>query len=331
MLDRRNLLAGVASIVAATTHAPAQAAAPLIGKPAPAFYRRRIGSFEVTAVHDGAWLRTIDASFVPNADYADVQRALADTFQAPNVLTIPFTPLVVNTRRKLILIDTGTGGQFVSFAPESGTWTGNLAAAGIRPKDVDAILISHLHPDHINGIKTKDNTPVFPNAEIFVPAAEWTYWMDDANLNAAPDKTRSQFLNARRIFRDIAKSVTRFEPGRELVPGITAIAAAGHTPGHTVFAIASGKESLLALSDTTNNPYLFARHPEWQPTIDIDGPRAVETRKALLDRATADRMLVHGYHFPFPAVGHIARQRSGYDFVPETWETRLLRPGVSRT
>jgi glyoxylase-like metal-dependent hydrolase (beta-lactamase superfamily II) len=321
-LNRRQLVTGALAF-AAHGLSYAHAAAPLAGTQAPAYYRARIGSFEVTAVHDGAWLRAIDEKFVRNTPYADVQAALAESFQAPGVLTIPFTPLVVNTGRNLVLIDTGTGGQFVSFAPQSGTWQGNLAAAGIRPTDVDAILISHCHPDHINGIKTKDNALTFPNAEIFVSLQDWNYWLDEANPTTASDAARPQFLNARRIFRDIASKVTRFEPGRELVPGITALAAFGHTPGHVAFAVASGDRSLLVLSDTTNNPYLFARHPEWQPTIDVDGPRAVETRKRLLDRATADRMLVHGYHFPFPALGHIARRGGGYEFVPSMWQARL--------
>ena len=148
MLNRRNLIAGAALLAAA----PARAAAPAAGRQVPAFYRRRIGSFEVTAIYDGAWLRTIDAAFVRNADFADVQKALADSFQAPATLTVPFTSLVVNTGSKLVLIDTGTGGQFVSFAPQSGIWQSNLAAAGIDPRRVDSILISHGHPDHINGI-----------------------------------------------------------------------------------------------------------------------------------------------------------------------------------
>jgi len=318
MLNRRNLIAGAALLAAA----PAHAAAPAAGRQVPAFYRRRIGSFEVTAIYDGAWLRTIDAAFVRNADFADVQKALADSFQAPATLTVPFTSLVVNTGSKLVLIDTGTGGQFVSFAPQSGIWQSNLAAAGIDPRRVDSILISHGHPDHINGIKTKDNALAFPNAEIFIAAPEWAYWLDDANLAKAADTARPQFLNAQRIFRDIGKRVTRFEGERELVPGITAIAAPGHTPGHCAFAIASGNQSLLVLSDVTNNPYLFARHPEWQAVIDVEGPRAVETRRRLLDRAAADRMLVQGYHFPFPAIGHIARAGGGYDFVPETWQAQ---------
>jgi len=318
MLNRRNLIAGAALLAAA----PARAAAPAAGRQVPAFYRRRIGSFEVTAIYDGAWLRTIDAAFVRNADFADVQKALADSFQAPATLTVPFTSLVVNTGSKLVLIDTGTGGQFVSFAPQSGIWQSNLAAAGIDPRRVDSILISHGHPDHINGIKTKDNALAFPNAEIFIAAPEWAYWLDDANLAKAADTARPQFLNAQRIFRDIGKRVTQFEGERELVPGITTVAAPGHTPGHCAFAIASGNQSLLVLSDVTNNPYLFARHPEWQAVIDVEGPRAVETRRQLLDRAAADRMLVQGYHYPFPAIGHIARAGGGYDFVPETWQAQ---------
>ncbi len=135
------------------------------------------------------------------------------------------------------------------------------------------------------------------------------------------------FLNVRRIFKDMAKDVTRFQAGSEVAPGITAVDAAGHTPGHTAFAVASGNDSLLVLSDTTNNPWLFVRHPEWQPVIDLDGPKAVETRKRLLDRAAADRMLVQGYHFPFPARGYITRTASGYDLMPAP--CRLVRRTAS--
>ena len=201
----------------------------------------------------------------------------------------------MNTGGKLVLIDTGTAGQLAPTAPGIGA---SLAAAGVDPKAVDIILISHFHPDHINGIKSKEGQRVFPNAEINVPAPEWAFWMDDAKLNAAPEAARPAFLNVRRIFNDIAKDVKRFEPGGEVAPGITSIAAHGHTPGHTAFAVASGNQSMLVLGDTTNHPWLFARNPEWQAIIDTDGAMAAETRKKLLDRASADKMLVQGYHFP---------------------------------
>jgi glyoxylase-like metal-dependent hydrolase (beta-lactamase superfamily II) len=319
-LTRRTLLAGSASVAAVTalTCDAAGAAAPISGKQAPGIYRFKIGGYELTALHDGVWYREIDDKFVRNVPFAEVQKALSDARMPASKIVLPFTALLVNTGTKLILIDTGTGGQ---IAPTAGSM--DLAAAGIDQKAVDAILISHFHPDHINGLKTKENQLVFSNAEINVPAPEWAYWMDDANMNAAPDTARPAFRNVRRIFGDIAKEVKRFEPGKEVAPGITSIAAYGHTPGHTVFAVASGNQSLLVLGDTTNHPALFVRHPDWQAVFDVDGAMAADTRKKLLDRVAADRMLIQGYHFPFPASGHIAKESGGYEFVPVEWQPTL--------
>jgi glyoxylase-like metal-dependent hydrolase (beta-lactamase superfamily II) len=316
---RRNLLAGSAAATAFAAR-PATAAAPAAGQQAAALYRYKIGSYELTALHDGTWFRPIDDKLVRNVAFADVQEVLADNFLPVDKLPIPFTALIVNTGAKLVLIDTGTAGQIAPTAVGIGP---SLAAAGIDPKAIDLILISHFHPDHINGIKTKEGALVFPNAEINVAAPEWAFWMDDAKMSAAPEGVRPAFLNVRRIFSDIAKDVKRFEPGAELSAGITSIAAYGHTPGHTAFAVASGSQSMLVLGDTTSHPWLFARNPEWQPIFDVDGPMAVETRKKMLDRAAADRMLVQGYHFPFPASGYITRRGTGYDVVPVMWQPTL--------
>jgi glyoxylase-like metal-dependent hydrolase (beta-lactamase superfamily II) len=312
---RRNLIAG-ASLAAAGAAAPAQAAAPEIGKQAPSIYRYRIGSMELTAIYDGVWYRPIDDKFIRNANYADVRRAMSDAFMPAEKLATPFTTLLVNTGKKLVLLDTGTGGQIASTA---GAFSANLIAAGIDPKTIDQIVISHFHPDHINGIKTKDNGLIFPNAEILVPEAEWAFWNDDANMRAAPEGLKIVFHNVRRIFTDIAKEVTRYRPGKVVAPGVETVDAPGHTPGHTVFAIQSGNDSMMVLSDTTQHPALFARNPDWQPQFDIDGATAVTTRKKLLDRAAADRMLVTGYHFPFPACGHIVKTATGYEHVPLLW------------
>jgi glyoxylase-like metal-dependent hydrolase (beta-lactamase superfamily II) len=224
----------------------------------------------------------------------------------------------VNTGAKLVLIDTGTAGQ---IADTAGSLLDNFKSAGIDPKSVDTILISHFHPDHIDGIKTKDGAKIFRNAEVAVPEPEWDFWMDDANMSKAEGAVKRYFLNARRIFKDIAKDVRRFKPGNEVAPGIVSVAAYGHTPGHTAFAIHSGSQSMLAMSDTVRNPYLFARHPDWQPAFDMDGPQAVDARRRMLDRVAADRMLVEAYHFPFPACGHIAKTGSGYEFVATEWKS----------
>jgi glyoxylase-like metal-dependent hydrolase (beta-lactamase superfamily II) len=319
-LTRRSLLAGTATTAILAGAEPAAAEAPPAGKQTPGVYRYKIGSFELTALYDGIWYRPITDKFIRNASFTEVEHALDAAYMPHDKLETPFTTLIVNTGKKLILIDTGTGGQ---ISPTAGMIGDNLAAAGIATKAVDQIVISHFHPDHINGIKDKNNALIFPNAEIMVPAPEWAYWMDDANLNAAPADLKLTFLNQRRIFSDIAPQVTRFDPGTEVSPGIVTLAAPGHTPGHTVFAIHSGDQSLLVLGDTAQHPAIFARHPNWQAAFDVDGAEAVATRKTLFDRAAADRMLVTGYHFPFPACGHLIKTAGGYEHVPAPWQPNL--------
>src|SRR5271155_2568855 len=204
IVTRREMLTGTAAVALATGTNPASAAAPLAGKSTPGIYRYRIGEFELTALYDGIWYRPITKEFIRNAPFTEVEHALDAAFMPHDKLATPFTTLIVNTGQKLVLLDTGTGGQ---IAPSAGVLRDNLASAGIDPKAVDAIVISHFHPDHINGIKDKDNDLVFPNAEIMVPAAEWAFWMDDANMNAAEGALKLTFLNQRRIFSDVGKQV----------------------------------------------------------------------------------------------------------------------------
>src|ERR1700691_3600181 len=284
-LTRRALLAGTTALAPGAP--PAVAEMPPAGAATPGIYRYKIGSYQLTALYDGIWYRPITDKFIRNVPFAEVEHVLDAAFMPHDKLTTPFTTLIVNTGKKLVLIDTGTGGQ---ISPTAGSLGDNLAAAGIDPKAVDQIVISHFHPDHINGIKDKDNALVFPNAEIMVPAPEWAFWMDDANMNAAPADLKLTFRNQRRIFSDIARNVTHYQPGAEVTPGIVTLPAPGHTPGHTVFAIHSGEQSLMVLSDTAPHPAVFARHPDWQAAFDIDGDAAVATRKKIFDRAAADRI-----------------------------------------
>lgn len=311
-LSRRSFITGSAAALAL----PAHAASPQASAQGPGVYRYRLGDIQLTALYDGTWFLPIDGKFVRNATAGQVNRALADAFLPPRVLPISFTALLVNTGGKLVLIDTGTGGQITDTA---GALPANLAAAGVAPSAIDIILISHFHPDHIDGLKTKDGDKVFSNAEIWVPEPEWAYWMNDAHMAGVPKSVHGYFLNARRVFGDIAKEVRQFKPGAEVAPGIVSLPAFGHTPGHTAFAIHSGNQSMLAMSDTVRNPYLFARHPDWQPLFDMDGPAAVKARRTMLDRAAADRMLVEAFHFPFPACGHIVKRALGYELVSVEW------------
>ena len=256
-VSRRSFLSGTALAAgAAALPLPSIAKAPAPNTQGPGVYRYNLGYYQLTALFDGTWYLPIDDKFVRNASSAEVNEALAAAFLPPSVLPISFTALMVNTGAKLVLIDTGTAGQ---VADTAGSMLDNLKVAGVDPKAIDTILISHFHPDHIDGIKTKDGAKVFPNAEILVPEPEWTFWMDDSNMGQAQGTVKRYFLNARRIFSDIAKDVRRFKPGAEVAPGIVSVPAYGHTPGHTAFAIHSGNQSMLAMSDTERNPSLFAR------------------------------------------------------------------------
>lgn len=317
-ISRRNVLgAGLAATSLAAL--PALAKAPLAGTQAPGFFRVKLGDHEVTTINDGFFVRPL-AGFVKNAMDDDVKAAVDAARLPGNGVFIPFTTVVINTGSKLILIDCGNGD---SGAPTSGRWMANFKAAGFDPKDVDTVIISHFHGDHINGLRLKDGTGVFPNAEVMVPAGEWAFWMDDARMSAAPDAMKGAFQNVRRVFAPLAKDIRQFEAGKEITAGVTSVAAPGHTPGHNVFMVAAGNDKMLCLADTTNNPHLFARNPDWQAIFDMDGNKATETRKKLLDMAAAEKARIHLYHAPFPATGYIEKAGNGYRFEPAVWSSAL--------
>ena len=215
---------------------PATAKAPLSGAVAPSFYRFKLGDFEITALHDGAGSRPLDASFVRNAEMKDVQAVLAESNLPTDKLTISFTTLLVNTGSKLVLLDTGFADN---GGPTNGKTIAQMKAAGIDPKDVDAVILSHFHGDHLQGARFKDGKLAYPNAEIMAPEAEWNFWMDDARMAAAPDGMKGAFQGVRRVLAPNAGDVKRFAWGKEVAPGITAVDASGHTPGHTAFVIAA--------------------------------------------------------------------------------------------
>ncbi|TBN48719.1 MBL fold metallo-hydrolase [Hansschlegelia quercus] len=321
-MSRRTILAAAAGAAAgAGVTRPAKAAAPAAGRQAPGVYRYTVGEIEVTALTDGVAMRPLEAGFVKNAPLDAVKQALSDVFLAEDgKLPIPFTPLIVNTGSRIILIDAGTGGF---MAPTAGQLMENLSAAGVDPRAVDTVLVSHFHSDHIGGIRFKDGALAFPNAEVVVPEAEWAFWMDDGQMSRAAESALPVFKMARRVFSPIAKEVRRYGPNAEIAPGITAIAAPGHTPGHTAFRLSSNGEQLIVWSDTTNHPALFVRNPGWHAVFDMDPELAEATRRRMLDMVAVDRLLVAGYHFPFPAVGHIARRGSGFEFVPAMWNPAL--------
>lgn len=324
MVTRRTVLAAAAkpACAAALATVPlampyaAAAQAPTSGPgQAPGFYRYKVGAVEVTAINDGFAMRSLDG-FIPNAPAAKLKKAMEDAFLPADTLPLTFTSVVLRIGGRTVLVDTGFADN---GPPTTGHWMTNFRAAGFDPATVDDIVISHFHPDHIGGIRCKDGTAVFPKAQVHVPEAEWAFWTDDARMAQAPDGWKPTFAATRRVFGPIAGEVKRFAAGEEVVPSLTAVAAPGHTPGHTAFMLASGSARQLIMGDTANHPALFVRNPGWSAVFDMDAEQARETRVKMLDLAAAERLQVSFYHAPFPAAGHILKGADGYRFVPIQW------------
>jgi glyoxylase-like metal-dependent hydrolase (beta-lactamase superfamily II) len=318
-MSRRAALASTAAF-AALPFAKTEAAAPKVGTQAPGFFRFNIGDFEVTALHDGVVQAELKPDRIPNAPFEEVVALMQSQFMPVKPFINQFNAMAVNTGAKLVLIDSGfnNNGQ-----PTTGRLAANLAAAGIAPKSIDMVLISHFHPDHINGLRSKEGELVYPNAEIVVPPKDMAHYMDEAKMNAVPEAARGAFKTALRVFGPNKGEVTQSEWGKEWAPGITALQSDGHTPGHTSFVISSGDKTLLVVGDASNDPRIFARKPDWHLGFDLDKPRAVETRRKLLDMAAADKMQVSFYHAAFPATGFIAKNGTAYDWHPVSYSELL--------
>jgi glyoxylase-like metal-dependent hydrolase (beta-lactamase superfamily II) len=238
------------------------------------------------------------------------------------MVTVPFNPVLINTGSKLVLIDTGNG---PSGGPAVGHLMANLAAAGVDPKAIDIVVLTHLHPDHTNGIKAADGSLAFPNAEIKVPAQDWAFWTsaDNAAKAASNNMMKNYFANVATTFAGLADKVTRYDWGKEVAPGITSIETSGHTPGHSSFVVASGSGKLLVQADVTNIPELFLRHPDWHVAFDVDPEKAVTTRRRFYDMAATEKVLVAGYHFSFPSMGYVERDGTNFRLVPVRWSPSL--------
>jgi glyoxylase-like metal-dependent hydrolase (beta-lactamase superfamily II) len=327
-MSRRDVIATGTALALASTVTGIIPGAPMISAAnaqtapavqAPGFYRYKVGDMTVTAINDGFARRPLEG-FIRNAEMADVKKAMEGAFLPTEQITISFTTIVLQNAGKLTLIDTGNGD---SGAPTSGTWMRNFRAAGFDPKDVTTIVISHFHGDHINGLRLKDGSAVFPNAEIMVPAPEWAFWMDDARMGAAPEAMKGAFANVRRVFAPIAKDVKMYEAAKEIAPGITSVAAYGHTPGHMTYMLNSGTSSMMIMSDTTNHPALFVRNPDWSAVFDMDADMARASRRKMLDMAVAEKVQTAFYHAPFPATGFIAKSGTGFELVPVAWSSAI--------
>jgi glyoxylase-like metal-dependent hydrolase (beta-lactamase superfamily II) len=331
------ILISLGAVLAAV--ASASAAAPQVRTQAPGFYRVMIGDFEVTALLDGTHPFP-DAEVLTKAErgatvrsklfegnLAEANALLSATYQkAPTEGSI--NAFLVNTGTKLVLIDSGAG---TLYGECCGHLLKNLRAAGYGPEQVDEVLLTHLHADHVGGI-APGGAMAFPNAVIRVSKLDSDYWLNDANEKAAPFFLRPMFEGAKASLKPYI-AAGRFQPfdgAPEILPGIVAIATPGHTPGHTSYAVESAGQKLLVLGDLVHVAAIQFPDPSVTVKYDSNENQAEGTRRRLFIEAGKEGFLIGGAHISFPGLGHVGLKTDEFSWIASEYTTRLLCPGNSR-
>jgi glyoxylase-like metal-dependent hydrolase (beta-lactamase superfamily II) len=274
----------------------------------PEVVKFKVGDIEVIQMYDGIWEKAHDPAFVKNAPLDDVKAALKAGGLTDAHVPITFTVTAVRVGGKLVLFDSGTGAQ---AAPTAGNITKNnlWQAAGIDPAQVDTIVITHFHGDHISGLMAKDtNAAIFPNATIHVPAAEYAFWTNPGTTAGAAKRIQAVFPGW--------KNIRQFEGETEVVPGVRAVNSNGHTAGHTSYLVAAGGQQVMVLGDVTNIRALNMKNPGWHLTFDGDPNLAETNRRKLFDRVVTDKIVATGYHWGMPGAGTVEKDGNGYALVP---------------
>jgi glyoxylase-like metal-dependent hydrolase (beta-lactamase superfamily II) len=291
----------------------------------PTICRFKLGGFEVATIMDSKVIRSgLTPSFGGEAGAAEVKALAAAARMDADRYEHPFTPMLVNTGKELVLFDTGNGSLSAEYEQMKGRLPpGNLVArmaqAGYKPEDVDVVVLTHGHPDHIGGL-TKGGQPVFPNARYVFGAAEFDFWNKGENIREARKFNRELYM---KIVVPLANRATMIKPGDEVVPGIRAVDAAGHSPGLLAFTIESEGKRLINWADTCNHYVVAIQRPDLHLDVDDDKEKAVAARKRILDMVTTDKLFVAGFHMPFPGLGWVEKTSGGYRWVPHSYQMNL--------
>jgi glyoxylase-like metal-dependent hydrolase (beta-lactamase superfamily II) len=324
IISRRHLIAAAGALTAtpllSLASRKAKADAPLLGLSQPTHYRFKLGSFEVTTISDAAAF--IDGPWPligANAEQNAVDQVMRDNLLPANKYRPGFTPMVVNTGKALVLFDTGNGERGFVPRPQGGWLAAQLAPAGFKPEQIDVVVLSHGHPDHIGGVM-ENGAPLFPNARYVTGAVDYDFW--------AGDKPTGDLEPFAALFRDyvvpFAENTTMLKPGDEVVPGIRAMKAYGHTPGHLAFDIESDGKRLVFWGDCAHHHVASLARPDWHCVFDVDKEQGAATRARMFDKVATDRVAVSAFHMPFPSLGYVERRKDGgYRWIPHSYQLDL--------
>lgn len=295
-----------------------EAGAPMAKVQAPGFFRMKLGDFEITAVSDGTMEMPMD-QMLTNANPEKVKKALAAAF-LKSPIEASINAFLINTGTKLVLIDTGAG---TLFGPAVGKLLINLKASGYKPEQVDEIYITHMHGDHIGGLVVGDKA-AFPNAVVRAAKAEGDFWLNPANMDKAPAEAKDFFKAAMTVLKPY-QAANKYKPFEgadvELLPGIRAIATAGHTPGHTIYSVESKGEKIVFWGDLMHLAAVQFPDPSVTIKFDSDSKAAAPQRKKQFADATAKGYYVGVAHISFPGIGHVRAEPPGYEWVPANYTT----------
>lgn len=319
-VSRRSLLALGAGLGASTLlGGTAQARAPKLGTQTPYWHRFVLGAAEVTVVSDGPLPLGDPSGTFTGVPKEEVKKMLSDNFLSPDNVVLEQNSPIVNMGDRLILFDTGMGTS-QAFGPTTGRQQKSMKEAGIKPEDIDAVVLSHAHIDHIGGIVDADNKPLFPNAQYYIAQSDLDFWTDEGKMGSP---LKDFVVHARKNLLPVRDRIVFFKDGQEFLPGVQAIAAPGHTVGHTIFMVSSGGKSFAFLGDLSHHAVLLLERPRMEFSYDTDPKQAAASRVKLLETLAVNRTPVMSYHFAWPGYGHVAKAGEGYHYYPEPMQMTL--------